>query len=371
MPYTSKMYDIGSTRFHVLSQIGRRDTGIFEVEICERGFMPFSQRAIAGPDRLMDIAPMLGHSANEIAEAFEIDPNARLSAKNDILMLPWANRMIGDVIDHKGVPCVKVDFMGQTRYVPTNLDNYRLHGLVYANQYHDAAIQVYEHGISLTGKTEISNDQWFSDLSIIHTVGIFNGVFIRYVDVINTGNNPAPVSIGEHPYFQIPDGQDRAKVTMMIPGNRTILLGDNGNPDFSENPIASVKKSPLAGLFTGEGMLKLGGNSLNNSFLLDPEFNGHSVQAGVQFKEAGYGVFISAAHNSSVNVLHAFAPLGTPHPADGNAVALEFQGNYLAPLDEHWEMFSPLLGFEGLHPSGMWILNPGKSMKWSVTHTVR
>ena len=373
MPYTSRTYDIGSTRFHELYQTGMTGTGITGISISERGFIVNS--AAARLKRAEDkIEIMQGQSPEVIARAFEADPNARLSAMNSILMIPWANRMIGPVEIRDSVPCVKVDFMGDTRYVPTNFeDRYRLHGLAYSNEYQDIrTFKLPSGGIALTGTTMITGEQWFSDLLIEHTIGITDGFMIRNVKVTNTGNSSAPVSVGEHPYFRIPESQNRADVTFKIPATSTILLGDDGNPDFTENPIKPVKYSPLAELFAAGR--KLENINLNNSFLR-PQRNTpdalRGVEAGVLFKSAGYGVFVSTGYSQSVNVLHAFAPLGTQHPADGKAVALEFQGNLLAPLCPDWELFSPLDFGELLDPSGLSILKPGQSMEWDVAHTAR
>ena len=367
MPYVHNTDKVGSTRFHELLQTGRTDVGIFKVNVCERGFIINSEAAMIGSGTALGI--MQGQSNEEIAAAFETDPTARLSAMNDILMVPWANRMMGPVVNGK----VEVEFMGQYRYVPVNLDPYRLHGLAYANEYHD--ISIYEghlDGIAITGTTEIWRDQWFSDLSIMHTIELTNGSMTRSVEVTNIGERPAPVSVGEHPYFRIPDNQSRAEVVLQIPGRSTILLGEDSNPDFSRNPVIPIEDSPFAALAAGG---KLMDTNLNHSFILGTTAGlaGVEVEAGVIFDAARYGVFIStnSNHDNSVNVFHGFAPLGSSHPADGKAVALEFQGNLLDPLGIQWKRFSPLAFGPHLHPSGMRILNPGESMRWYVTHSAR
>ncbi len=370
MGASHKVSEIGGLRFHNLTvpQNGNRP-GIFQVNICERGFIINSEMARLGAS---DTELLKGQSDLQIAGAFNEDPNARLSAMNSILMAPWANRMIGPVVYDRCLTNVEVSFMGQKRLVPTNFeDTYRLHGLAYANEYHDIwAHDLPSGGIALTGITEISSDQWFSDLWLRHSIGLNNGTMFRIVNVKNIGQQPAPVSVGEHPYFRIPEGQDRGLISMQLPGVATIRLGRDGNPDFDTNPLMPIRETAFWGL--AAGFKNLGDLNLNNSFLLHPEMGVVSGDAGVLFGQAGYGIFLSSpTYGDTVNVVHAFAPLGTSHPADGKAVALELQGNYLAPLHPVWEVYSPLRGVSGMHPSSMKILEPGDEMTWSVTHTVR
>lgn len=372
MTYTYLSKKIAGTVFHKLQRADSPRTGIFEVGVCQRGFNINSESAYIGRHPIQLI---FGQTPEEMAAAFKTDRNARLSAGNSIAMSPWANRMIGPVVNHNGAQCVEVSFQGQSRFVPTNLGDYRLHGLIYASDYEGVRInELPSGGIALTGTAFVSGEQWFSDLLYTHTIALENvrgeDAMTRSVNVTNTGNAPAPVSVGEHPYFQIPGYQFRSQIVMRIPGTSTILLGEDANPDFSVNPVAPAEDSPLSDIFARGG--KLGELHLNNSFLnLQPTtLESGIIRAGVVFGSGGYGIFVSTPQDNSVNVLHGFAPIGTDHPADGKAVAIEFQGNLLSPLDPRWEEFSPLKSIPGMHPSGMRILAPGDSMNWQVTHTV-
>ena len=329
--------------------------GITEAIVLDKGFNIVSEKAlIYGKQR-----ELLRTEPERTIKAFlDADPNNYFT-KGNAALLP-ANRIWGEVQGKS----LRISWDGRECFVPMNFPNEKtsIHGLIFNRLYYDIHFDRTEHGITLSGMTEIPGNEWFSSLTIGHNIELlFSGEIRRSIYVYNNGCYSAPVSVGEHPYIDIPEGQDRAGVRLEIPAQSVVRA------DFSDNLRPMFKHPDLFAKFGGDffphkSSLNLEDIFLDNCFtnLIKP------IVLKIEFPALKWGVALEG--RQSVNAIQVYSPMD-PAAAAFNSVAGELQGNYADPLNPEWKKHSDFgpMGFEG---SGVKDLKSRESMIWEVIHRV-
>jgi galactose mutarotase-like enzyme len=280
--------------------------------------------------------------------------------KGSALLAPWANRIWGK---QEG-DFLRVSFDGRTRLVPMNFPNEKtsIHGEICDRNYNDTYFFNNETGLVLGGLTHITDKEWFSSLMVGQYIKLFsNGSLSRNILITNTGKYSAPVSVGEHPYYDIPEGQKREDVTLDIPAQLVVRA------DFNDHLRPMFKHPDLLTKFDGdffpkESKLTLGDFSFDHCFtgLIRPSV------LKIGFPALGWGVSIEG--KQSVNAIQVYSPTD-PAAAAFNSVAAEMQTNLADPTNNAWRKHSDFgpMGFTG---SGMKVLKPGEILIWEVIHSL-
>lgn len=283
------------------------------------------------------------------------DPNAPFKYFNTPLF-PMTNRLMPEGYPAPGGKLTlgeRFDAMVEKIKVRMTLNNkgskegavpHHLHGLLFDKSTSDVTHRAGSDTTVRSTHTNILQGQWAGEAEAIIEQGISSkGAFTYSIEAKNTGQTPIPVGFGSHPYFKLAGG-DPASVKLVIPSKRTAVIDnlDNVLPTGVFEKLDDLN-APLN--FNRKAKGTIAGKFIDNYFILD---RGADVQLIDFVKKLKYRLRPTTNNTVGVQVFY---------PAKGDVIAVELVTHHPDPRQELWKK----------EPTGMKILKPGKSEKYSYT----
>jgi aldose 1-epimerase len=267
-------------------------------------------------------------------------------------LVPYPNRILGELSpDGKSVI---THWRGHTLALPANFPSKQggggrvvaIHGLITQAKAENLQTQTTADGQTVTGVIHAGDfgGHWLSDTDLNFTVALTGDGVETTITAKNIGKQPEPMSIGWHPYFQIPSG-DRAQARLHIPASM-IAPVNNYSDVFPTGQLKPVKGTDYD--YNAPGGVPLDDHFLDDSFSHFQRTNG-AAEVKLVDPASKYGLTV-AALSPEIRTIQAYAPKGT------SFVAVEPQFNYVDPFGKEWR------GME----TGMVTLRPGQSVTWKV-----
>src|SRR5277367_6096313 len=241
-------------------------------------------------------------------------------------LVPYPNRIRGKLsADGK---TLTTEWHGKTLTIPANFSGkkpgapkHAIHGLILANKAEDVQTQTSPDGQTVTGVIHAGNfgGYWLSQTDLNFTISLSGDAVEATITAKNVGNEDEPMSIGWHPYFNLPSG-DRTQVRLHVPAEVYAQV-NNYDDVFPTGKLLPVKGTeydfnesdgvPLGSMFLDDNFshLKLADGNINVS-LADPA--------------AKYGIHV-VGESPEMKTVQVYAP------PDKNFVAVEEQFNFGDP----------------------------------------
>jgi len=266
-------------------------------------------------------------------------------------LVPYPNRIVGEPSpDGKSVV---TQWRGHTLALPANFPSKRpggptvaIHGLITQAKVEDLQTQTTGDGQTVTGVIHAGDfgGHWLSDTDLNLTIALTGDAVDATITAKNIGKEAEPMSIGWHPYFQIPSGH-RPQTRVHIPAAMMAPVNNYGDAF----PTGQLK--PVKG--TEYDYNAPGGVALDDHFLDDNFSHLQRTQGAADVKlidpDSNYGLTVSAL-SPEIRTIQVYSP----KPA--SFVAIEDQFNYVDPFGKQWK------GMD----TGMVTLRPGQSVTWKV-----
>jgi aldose 1-epimerase len=266
-------------------------------------------------------------------------------------LIPYPNRIVGKPsADGKSVV---TQWRGHTLALPANFPSKRpggpvvaIHGLITLDKVEDLQTQTTADGQTVTGVIHAGNfgGHWLSDTDLNVTIALTGDAVDTTITAKNIGKELEPMSIGWHPYFQIPSGH-RAQARVHIPASTMAVVNNYGDafPTGELRPVRGTEYDYNAP----------GGVALDDHFLDDNFSHLERTDGAADVKlidpESHYGLTVSAL-SPAIRTIQVYSP----KPA--SFVAIEDQFNFVDPFGKQWK------GMD----TGMVTLRPGQSVTWKV-----
>jgi aldose 1-epimerase len=231
------------------------------------------------------------------------------------MLAPWANRIDGEAYFANGKKYLLNPWLGNLRYDSNHLP---IHGLL---AFTDRWKLVFSDASTATSRLEFWRfPDWMAQFPFAHALEVTHrlrgGSLEVETAVENLCNQPLPLCIGYHPYFQL-TGSPRDEWTVRIAARDQVVLSEKLIPTPERKPVALADPFPLK----GES--------------LDTVFTGLT---GEDFVLEGPGQRVSVRYGPKFPVAIVYAPLGRgfvcfePMTALTNAFNLENAGlQHVAP----------------------------------------
>ena len=265
-------------------------------------------------------------------------------------LVPYPNRIRGKLsADGK---TLTTEWEGHTITLPANnighnpgAERHAMHGLILKAKAEDLKTHDIPGGQQLTGVIHAGDfgGHWLSKTDLDFTIDLHADALDVYVTAHNVGKESEPISIGWHPYFNLPSG-DRTQVRIHIPGEQVAEV------DNYDNVFPTGKLKPVSGQFD---LRDPNGKPLEKNFYDDNwsklDWKNGAVTVKIIDPAAKYGVDIEGL-SPEIKTIQMYAP-----PTE-KFVAIEHQFNFADPFGSEWH---------GMN-TGMITLKPGQSTKWHV-----
>ena len=289
-----------------------------------------------------------------IKEALDVKDNAngdggyRFGAA---ILIPYANRIRGQVgPDGK---TVNVNWEGHTLSLPGNTsgrqpgaEKHAMHGLILKGKVTDIRTRKIAGGEQVTGILHAGDfgGHWISSTDLMYTLSLTADAIDVQITAKNVGKEAEPISIGWHPYLNLPSG-NRSQARVHIPGAQFSQM------DRSDDMIPTGKLVDVDGTINDwrapEG-IALGDRFYDENWCHFERTNG-AIVVRVTDPAAQYGVEVDGI-SPEIKTVEAYAP------PRAKFVAIEDQFNFNDPFGKQWN------GMD----TGMVRLKPGKSTTWHV-----
>jgi len=265
-------------------------------------------------------------------------------------LIPYPNRIVGEASpDGKSVI---TDWRGHTLALPANSGTkpggraVAIHGLIAKAKVEDLETKTTADGQTVTGVIHAGNfgGHWLSETDLNLTIALTGGAVEATITAKNVGKEPEPMSIGWHPYFQIPSGH-RAQARLHIPASMMAVV-NNYSDVIPTGQLKPVKGTVFD--YNAPAGVPLDDHFLDDNFS-HLQRTGGAADVKLIDPESNYGLTVSAL-SPEIRTVQAYAPKGTTF------VAIEDQFNYVDPFGKQWK------GMD----TGMVTLRPGQSVTWKV-----
>jgi galactose mutarotase-like enzyme len=266
-------------------------------------------------------------------------------------LVPYPNRIRGKLsADGK---TLTTEWQGHTITLPANnigknpgAERHAMHGLILKAKAENLKVTDVAGGQQLTGVIHAGDfgGHWPSKTDLNFTIELRADAVDATVVAQNVGKEATPISIGWHPYFNLPSG-DRTQVRIHIPGSQLAEV------DNYDNVFPTGKLTPVTG--TQYDLQAADGVPLAKNFYDDNwsklDWKNNAVTVKVIDPAAKYGVAIEGL-SPQIKTIQMYAP-----PTQ-KFVAIEHQFNFADPFGKEWN------GMD----TGMITLKPGQSTRWHV-----
>lgn len=265
------------------------------------------------------------------------------------VLVPWANRIRGKLTpDGKHI---EANVAGKTLTLPAGWGNpghekHAIHGLILKSKFQDVKEQNDANESSVSGLLHAGDFgvKWPSQTDVSVQTVLKNDAVEMTVTTKNVGNEPLPMGIALHPYYNILSG-DRKQARLHLPDSQRALV-NNYDDVFPTGKLEQVKGTKYD--FTAPG-----GKALDDLFMDDNfpnpkrDANGNVVIELID-PAAKYGLRITSS-SPEVKAIQVYAPVNKPF------VAIEPQFNFNDPYNKAWGK-----------DNGMVTVKPGESVCWKM-----
>jgi aldose 1-epimerase len=266
-------------------------------------------------------------------------------------LVPYPNRIRGKLsADGK---TLTTDWEGHPLTLPANnigskpgAERHAMHGLILKAKTDDISVKEVPGGQEISGVIHAGDfkGHWFSKTDILISIRLTAEAVDAMVEVRNVGSENEPISIGWHPYLNLPSG-DRSQVKVRIPASKLAEV------DGYDNVFPTGKLLPVDG--TRYDLRAAGGVPLGNNMFDDNwshiDWVNHAATVQVIDPAAHYGVELIGL-SPEIKTIQMYAP------PTKQFVAIEHQDNFANPFGKEW----------GSMDTGMVTLKPGQNTKWHV-----
>ncbi len=266
-------------------------------------------------------------------------------------LVPYPNRIFGEPsADGKSIV---TQWRGHTLALPANFPSKRpggpvaaIHGLINKTAVEDLRTENTADGQTASGVIHAGNfdGHWISDTDLNMTIALTGDAVEATITAKNVGKEPAPISIGWHPYFNIPSGR-RAQARVHIPASMMATVNNYGDA-FPAGQLKPVKGTEYD--YNAPDGVALDDHFLDDNFSHLQRTKG-SADVKLIDPESSYGLTVSAL-SPEIKTVQVYSPTNT------SFVAIEDQFNYVDPFGKQWK------GMD----TGMVTLRPGQSVTWKV-----
>ncbi len=293
--------------------------------------------------------------ARAILEAPEDFPGNSSYRIGGAFLLPYANRIRGKLSPDRRT--IEAPVLGRTVRVPANAggkrpgsEQYAMHGLLLSSRVDEMRQETTEEQDTVRGTLRAGDFQgrWLSQAEVEFENVLRSDSFAATIKVRNVGEEPLPMGIGWHPYFNLPSGR-RQQARLRIPARSRLPVNDY------DEVLPTGEIVPVEGTvydFSMPGGRALGDLYLDDCFVdLGRSAEGTSeIVAEIVDPEASYGLRI-IGNSPAIKAIQIYAP------PDKSFVALEPQLNWADPFGSVWGSNAD---------TGMVILQPGEEVVYGV-----
>ena len=264
-------------------------------------------------------------------------------------LVPYPNRIIGK-LSADGTT-VTTEWHGKTLTLPANWSGkkpgapkHAIHGLILASKAENVQTQTTPDGQTITGVIHAGNfgGHWLSQTDLNFTISLSGDAVEATIAAKNIGNEDEPMSIGWHPYFNLPSG-DRTQARLHVPAEVYAQV-NNYDDVFPTGKLLPVKGTEYD--FNEPDGVPLGSMFLDDNFSALKRTDGNIV-VSLSDPAAKYGVNV-IGESPEMKTVQVYAP------SDKSFVAIEEQFNFADPWSKVWH------GMD----TGMVTLKPGQSVTW-------
>ncbi len=350
------------------TQIGGQDIVKLERKATTNGQKPEFLTATVLPGRGMNLFQITANIPDKgevevFASPSLADAAAKLSGGPDdqngnasfsfggAFLVPYPNRIRGKLsADGKAIT---TEWHGKTLTLPANwkgknpgAEPHAMHGLILASKTDDVKTETTANGQTVTGTIHAGDfgGHWLSNTDLNFTIALTGDAVDATITAKNVGNEPEPISIGWHPYFNIPSG-DRKQARLHIPGEQTAEV-NNYDDVFPTGKLIPVKGTKYD--FTAPD-----GKALDDIFLDDNwsklQRTDGAVDVNLTDPASNYGIHVEGI-SPEIKTVQVYAP------PTKEFTAIEEQFNFGDPFGKEWH------GMD----TGMVTLKPGQSVTWKV-----
>jgi aldose 1-epimerase len=267
------------------------------------------------------------------------------------ILLPFANRIRGELAPDRRT--VRAEIGGRSVRLPANAggrrpgaEQYAMHGLILASRMDELSRETTEEQDVLRGSLQAGDfgGSWVSAAALEFENVLTSDSFTLTVTARNAGDDPLPMGIGWHPYFNLPSGR-REQARLHLPARGRALVNDY------DEVLPTGQVEPVAGTpydFSMPGGRALGDLYLDDCFV-DLDRSAGEITAEIVDPAGSFGLRVVAT-SPPVAAIQVYAP-----PEKG-FIVLEPQFNRADPFGPQW----------GGVDTGMVILAPGESAVYSA-----
>jgi aldose 1-epimerase len=266
-------------------------------------------------------------------------------------LVPYPNRIIGErSSDGKSVV---THWRGKTLALPANFPSKNpggpvvaIHGLITLDKVENLQTQTTADGQTVTGVIHAGDfgGHWLSDTDLNMTIALTGDAVETTITAKNVGKEPEPMSVGWHPYFQIPSGH-RAQARLHMPASVMATVNNYGDV-FPTGQLKPVKGTDYD--FNAPDGVALDDHFLDDSFAHFTRTDG-AIEVKVIDPDSAYGLKVLGM-SPEIKTVQAYSP------KNATFVAIEPQFNFVDPFGKEWK------GMD----TGMVTLRPGQSVTWKV-----
>lgn len=267
------------------------------------------------------------------------------------ILLPFANRIRGELAPDRRT--VRTRIGGRSVRLPANAggrrpgaEQYAMHGLILASRMDEMSRETTEERDVLRGSLQAGDfgGSWVSSAALAFENILTSDSFTLRVKATNTGDEPLPMGIGWHPYFNLPSGRrDQARLHLPARGRALVNDYDEVLPTGQVEPVAGTPYD-----FSMPGGRPLGDLYLDDCFV-DLDRSKGEIIAEIVDPAGAFGLRVVAA-SPPVQAIQVYAP------PDKGFVVVEPQFNRADPFGAQW----------GGADTGMVTLKPGESVVYSA-----
>ena len=294
-------------------------------------------------------SPSLEEAATKL-NGGEADQNGNASFSfGGAFLVPYPNRIIGKLSADGAT--VTTEWHGKTLTLPANWSGkkpgapkHAIHGLINATKVENVQTQNTADGQTVTGVIHVGNfgGHWPSQTDLNFSIALSGDAVEATITAKNVGNEDEPISIGWHPYFNIPSG-DRTQARLHVPADKYAQV-NNYDDVFPTGKLLPVKNTEYD--FNEPEGVPLGQMFLDDNFS-DLKRTDGAIVVNLTDPAAKYGIHVEG-ESPEMKTVQVYAP------PDKSFVAIEQQFNFADPFGKEWH------GMD----TGMVTLKPGQSVTW-------
>ncbi len=352
----------------VPQQIGGQDIVTLKRNATSNGQKPEFLTATVLPGRGMNLfqvtANIPGKGETDVLSSPSLaDAAAKLNGQGDdqygnasftfggAFLVPYPNRIRGKLsADGKSIT---TEWHGKTISLPANwhgknagAEPHAMHGLILDSKTEEVKTESTADGQTVTGTIHAGDfgGHWLSKTDLNFTIALTGDAVDATITAKNVGDEPEPLAVGWHPYFNIPSG-DRKQARLHVPGEQVAEV-NNYDDVFPTGKLIPVKGTKWD--FTAPD-----GKPLDDVFLDDNWSKLQRTKGAVEVKvtdpASSYGIDIEGL-SPEIKTVQVYSP------PTKQFVAVEEQFNFGDPFGKEWR------GMD----TGMVTLKPGQSVTWHV-----